>query len=64
MHGLVTISPESLPPQNKLVGTTRSTVNPSVMSFHPRKCGTTTFQKLICCPCFAYVEHSARKVQT
>ena len=43
-HGLVTISPESLPPRIKLVRTTRSTVNPSVMSFRPRKCRTTTFQ--------------------
>ena len=43
-HGLVTISPESLPPRIKLVRTTRSTVNPSVMSFRPRKCKTTTFQ--------------------
>ena len=43
-HGLVTISPESLPPRIKLVRTTRSTVNPSVMSFRPRRCRTTTFQ--------------------
>ena len=43
-HGLVTILPESLPPRIKLVRTTRSTVNPSVMSFRPRKCRTTTFQ--------------------
>ena len=41
---LVTISPESLLPRIKLVRTTRSTVNPSVMSFRPRKCRTTTFQ--------------------
>ena len=63
-HGLVTISPESLPPRIKLVRTTRSTANPQCCEFPPSQMQNNHIPELIFCPCFAYVEHSARKVQT